>query len=65
MRLLVKPGFILNPNPKIVTGVIKAIERNEGKCPCVHPEDDGDLTCPCQSYRERDKCCCQLYVKEE
>lgn len=63
MELFIKEGFKLNPNEKVVKGIIKAIERNEGKCPCVHPDNDGDLTCPCESYRLRDKCCCQLYIK--
>ena len=51
MRILVKPGFKLNPNEKIVKGIIKAIERNEGKCPCVHEEPCDDLVCPCSDYR--------------
>ena len=64
MRILVKPGFKLNPNKKIVKGIIKAIERNEGKCPCVHEEPCDDPICPCSDYRLKDKCCCQLYIKE-
>jgi ferredoxin-thioredoxin reductase catalytic subunit len=64
MRILVKPGFKLNPNEKIVKGIIKAIERNEGKCPCVHEESCDDPICPCSDYRLKDKCCCQLYIKE-
>ena len=64
-KILVKKGWKLNPNEKVVKGIIKAVERNDGKCPCVHPDNDGDLTCPCESYRLRDKCCCQLYVKND
>ena len=64
MRILVRPGFKLNPNEKIVKGIIKAIERNEGKCPCVHEEPCDDPICPCSDYRLKDKCCCQLYIKE-
>ena len=64
MKILVKPGFQLNPNEKIVKGIIKAIERNDGNCPCVHTEPCEDLTCPCSDYREKDKCCCQLYIKK-
>ena len=26
--------------------------------------NDGDLHCPCDSYRLRDKCYCNLYIKE-
>ena len=64
MRILVKKGFKLNPNEKVVKSIIKAVERNNGLCPCVHNDDDGDLHCPCESYRKRDHCCCQLYIKE-
>ena len=64
MELLIKEGWKLNPNEKVVKGIIKAIERNEGKCPCVHEKNDGDLNCPCESYRLRNKCCCQLYIKK-
>ena len=64
MRILVRPGFKLNPNEKIVKGIIKAIERNEGKCPCVHEEPCDDPICPCSDYRLKNKCCCQLYIKE-
>lgn len=64
MRILVKKGFILNPNEKVVKGIIKAIERNEGKCPCVHEEPCDDPVCPCSDYRLKDKCCCQLYIKK-
>ena len=63
-RILIKEGFKLNPNEKVVKGIIKAIERNEGMCPCVHEESCGDLHFPCEDYRLRDKCCCQLYIKE-
>ena len=63
MNYFVKEGWQLNPNNKVVTGITKAVERNNGECPCVHEENDGDLHCPCESYRKRDKCCCQLYIK--
>lgn len=59
----IKPEFILNPNEKIVNGIIKGLIRNEGKCPCVN--DSEDLNCPCTNYREKDKCCCNLYIKRE
>ena len=64
MKYLIKEGWQLNPNEKIVKGITKAIERNEGMCPCVHDDTTGDLHCPCSDYREKDKCCCQLYIKE-
>ena len=62
MEYKIKPGWKLNPDPKIVKGITRLIEKNDGLCPCAHPENDGDLHCPCESYRLRDKCCCNLYV---
>lgn len=58
----VREGFRLTDNTKVVNGILKGINRCGGKCPCHHPENDGDLTCPCESYRLRDKCCCNLYL---
>ena len=64
MEILIKEGWQLNPNEKIVKGITKAIERNEGICPCIHEESCEDLYCPCSDYRLKDKCCCQLYIKK-
>lgn len=64
MEYFVKEGWQLNPNEKVVKSITKALKRNHGICPCVHPKDDGNLHCPCDSYRLRNKCCCQLYVKK-
>ena len=41
------------------------LERNEGICPCVHTEPCKDLHCPCSDYREKNKCCCKLYIKND
>ncbi len=51
MKYLIKEGWQLNSNEKIVKGITKALERNEGMCPCVHEENNGDLYCPCEDYR--------------
>lgn len=56
----IKEGFILNPNPKVVAGVIKGINRNEGECPCHN--ESRDKRCPCSNYREEGHCCCSLYI---
>jgi ferredoxin-thioredoxin reductase catalytic subunit len=65
MKYFIKEGWILNPNEKIVKSITKAIERNDGKCPCAHDEDfNGDLHCPYEDYRIHNQCCCQLYIKE-
>jgi ferredoxin-thioredoxin reductase catalytic subunit len=58
----IKTGFKLNPNEKIVNGIINGLNRNNGECPCVN--DSTDCNCPCSNYREKDKCCCTLYVKD-
>ena len=58
-----KDGFKLNDNDKIVNAILSRCEKNNGICPCHHPDSDGDLHCPCESYRERDKCVCGLYVQ--
>lgn len=58
-----KEGWIVNPNPKIVRGILKALERNNGECPCQN--DSEDKHCPCSNYRLKDKCCCKLYIKVE
>lgn len=58
MKYVIKEGWQLNPNEKVVNGITKAIKRNNGECPCVHPENDGSLTCPCDGYIVRNKCCC-------
>lgn len=67
MEILRKPGFILNPNDKIVNGILKGIHRCGGACPCYHGDDipKEDLMCPCKEYRENDHCRCTLYIKHE
>lgn len=58
-----KPGFILNPNDKIVSNILKRIEKNDGECPCNNPgKTREDRMCPCKHYREDNVCCCTLYV---
>lgn len=61
VTILKKEGWALNPNDKVVNGVLKMIENNNGECPC-HNESE-DKHCPCSDYREKDKCHCNLYVK--
>lgn len=66
MEIFVKTGWKLNPNPKIVEGIKKAVERNNGECPCHNPyAGTKDAICPCKAYREEDNCHCSLYVKEK
>ena len=64
IKLLRMPGFKLNPKDTVVNAIFRRLDKTQGECPCHHPENDGDLHCPCDSYRLRDKCCCNLYIKE-
>lgn len=68
-QILRKEGFILNTSDKIVNGVLKGLDKCEGKCPCYHKEEgdetpDEDLICPCKEYRENNNCRCNLYIKD-
>lgn len=61
------PGFKLNPNDKIVNGILKRCEKIDGICPCIHDtgEYEGkDLHCPCTDYTRYGNCICGLYVKD-
>ena len=62
MEILIKDGFTLNPNDKIVSSLTKMIERNNGNCPCSG-NTSKDLHCPCSNFREHDECTCGLYLK--
>ncbi len=72
-----KNGFRLNPNKKIVEGIVKSLLEREKKlgsrfCPCrrVTGDKEGDqkLICPCfwhQEEIEKDgRCFCGLFVKK-
>ena len=59
----IKPGFILISNNKIVNGIIKGINRNNGECPCDNNSED--KRCPCSNYRLKNHCCCTLYILQE
>lgn len=63
IKIVRKPGWILNPNDKTVNAIFRALERTDGHCPCVHPERIGHDQCPCASYLEHDICYCNLYLK--
>lgn len=61
MEILRKKGWKLNDSDKVVNPILKALDRNNGLCPCQN--DSEDKHCPCSNYREKDRCCCNLYVK--
>lgn len=61
IKVLRKEGWILNPNDKVVNGILKMIEKNNGECPCDNHSEDKH--CPCSDYRENNVCHCGLYLK--
>ena len=66
VKIVRKEGRILNPNDKIVNGILKRLEATQGECPCHNPgETKEDRMCPCVSYMQYDKCCCNLYVQKQ
>lgn len=62
-KILRKDGWMLNPNDNIVNGIMRALERNDGHCPCHTNTSTGHNVCPCSSYLQDDICHCQLYIK--
>lgn len=65
IKILRKQGWMLNPNDKVVTGILKGLMRCDGHCPCHHPERHGHDECPCHEYLAYDNCICGLYIKED
>lgn len=61
IQILRKPGWVLNPNDKVVNSILKRCEANGGNCPCHNTGHD--TKCPCSDYRENDVCHCTLYIK--
>lgn len=53
--------FRLNPNPKVVKGMIDSIIKNDGHCPCQIDKSD-DTLCPCTSFYNGE-CHCNLFVR--
>lgn len=72
-----KNGFKLNPNKKMVEGVVNGLLANEKKlgaryCPCRRivgdREEDKKKICPCvwhkEEIKEMGRCHCNLFVKK-
>lgn len=54
----------LNSNEKVVNAITKRLEITGGYCPCNQGDTPKDDTkCPCKKYREKQECCCNLYVR--
>jgi len=71
-----KNGFSLNPNRKMVEGIVKGLLEREKKfgeryCPCRritnNREEDKKIICPCayhfQELEKEGRCLCGLFVK--
>ena len=55
----------LNDDSARVEEIRKALELNNGYCPCAFEKTD-DTRCMCKAFREQESgmCHCGLYVKE-
>lgn len=62
-HLIEKKGWIINPNTKVVDAITSIMRRNGGICPCASNKSE-DKHCPCSDFRDKNICCCQLYIKE-
>ena len=62
VELRIIDGFQLNPNNKVVSGIIKGVGRCNGECPC-HNKYKGtkDAICPCKGKVEENHVCSKLY----
>ena len=71
-------GIMLNPDERIVQGIIKGLFMKEEKfgekyCPCRREsgdkEKDKEIICPCifhmDEIKDMDHCHCNLFVKKE
>ena len=59
--------IIKNPNAEIYNDVTKAVQDNNGYCPCMLNKSV-DTKCPCKEFREQSvegECHCGRYVKVE
>lgn len=63
-KILRKAGWDLNPDDNVVNNIIKALENNDGHCPCLHSEREGHDQCPCTAYISNNICYCGLYVEK-
>lgn len=52
-------GYIVSSNDKKVDGILEALNRKDGHCPCGGNGDQ--FLCPCVIMREKGICKCGLY----
>lgn len=59
--------IIKNPDDKIYYDVTKAVNKNDGYCPCVLLQNS-DTKCICKSFKEQQtegECHCGRYIKKK
>ncbi len=59
--------IIKNPNTEIYNEVTRAVEENDGYCPC-ELQRTADTKCICKAFREQKhsgECYCGRYIKKE
>lgn len=57
--------IIKNPDAEIYENVTKAVQNNQGYCPCMITKT-ADTKCPCKEFREQNfagECHCGRYLK--
>ena len=55
----------VNPDEELVAEIRKAIQENDGHCPCSIVKSD-DTLCMCKAFRDKEEpgeCHCGLYIK--
>ena len=65
IKILRKAGYKLNPDDNTVNNIFRALERNNGHCPCKHDNREGHDQCPCTEWIKNSNCFCGLYVKDD
>lgn len=66
MQNYINMKIYVNQNKEIVEEVRKALEKNNGYCPCKL-EHLPENKCMCEDFRNQEKgeCHCGLYIKEK
>lgn len=54
--------IILNQDREFVTAMRRALQENDGYCPCALIKSE-DTRCMCREFRENGICHCGLYTK--
>lgn len=59
-KVALQRGYAINPDEKRVDGILAALNRKNGFCPCGGT--GAQFKCPCQIMREHGICKCGLYL---